>query len=338
MALSRCLSESWDSRSCFFLFRFLECRRRHRAGELERHGRLRLGLVVDAVHDTEEIVVKPLGKELKSVVGFAGATILGDGRVSLILDVLGVAQMSKVLTEGQRTRASEGRDAQGEDVSQADSLLVVKSAGSTNFGLQLAQVDRLEEVNADSLQHAGGRDAIHYRGTILPLVYLSDLVEPRVPSLDSATLQIVVVKHQGRTYGVVVEEVLDIVDERFELAGTPRRLVLPARVVRSVRAAQQHPAELEHDEEGRRLGRRRLRRVPRRLRAGQQATCLGDLLHRALRGARGEPAARRAVAGVPRVHEAPRRINDPWPVSELQHTFPLQVSPFAGVLPGGQVH
>lgn len=176
------------------------------------------GLVVDAVHDTEEIVVKPLGKELKSVVGFAGATILGDGRVSLILDVLGVAQMSKVLTEGQRTRASEGRDAQGEDVSQADSLLVVKSAGSTNFGLQLAQVDRLEEVNADSLQHAGGRDAIHYRGKILPLVYLSDLVEPRVPSLDSATLQIVVVKHQGRTYGVVVEEVLDIVDERFELA------------------------------------------------------------------------------------------------------------------------
>ena len=41
------------------------------------------GLVVDAVHDTEEIVVKPLGKELKTVEGFAGATILGDGRVAL---------------------------------------------------------------------------------------------------------------------------------------------------------------------------------------------------------------------------------------------------------------
>ena len=50
------------------------------------------GLVVDEINDTEEIVVKPLGKQLKGITCFAGATIMGDGKVALILDVLGLAQ------------------------------------------------------------------------------------------------------------------------------------------------------------------------------------------------------------------------------------------------------
>ena len=45
------------------------------------------GIVVDGVFHTEEIVVKPLGKQLKGINSFAGATIMGDGTVALILDV-----------------------------------------------------------------------------------------------------------------------------------------------------------------------------------------------------------------------------------------------------------
>jgi two-component system chemotaxis sensor kinase CheA len=55
------------------------------------------GLVVDGINDTEEIVVKPLGKELKGLTCFAGATIMGDGRVALILDVPGIAQRTNVV-------------------------------------------------------------------------------------------------------------------------------------------------------------------------------------------------------------------------------------------------
>ena len=56
----------------------------------------RFGLVVETIGDTEEIVVKPLGRPIRSIPLFAGATILGDGRVSLILDVPGVARASGV--------------------------------------------------------------------------------------------------------------------------------------------------------------------------------------------------------------------------------------------------
>ena len=64
---------------------------------LQADGR-RFGLVVDGINDTEEIVVKPLGKQLKGVSLFAGATIMGDGRVSLILDVAGTAQRAGVVS------------------------------------------------------------------------------------------------------------------------------------------------------------------------------------------------------------------------------------------------
>lgn len=180
------------------------------------------GLVVDAVHDTEEIVVKPLGKELKTVEGFAGATILGDGRVALILDVLGVAQISNVLGEG-RARAANEEDNHHEHGAHRDSLLVVRTSPRANLGLQLAQVDRLEEVERDQLQRAGGRDAIEYRGRILPLVYLRDLTGDEEMLPDADTLQIVVVEHRDRTFGVVVDEVLDIIDDRFEVSDLASR-------------------------------------------------------------------------------------------------------------------
>src|SRR5271163_3830294 len=59
------------------------------------------GLVVEQIHDTEEIVVKPLRKQLKTVKIFAGSTIMGDGKVALILDVLGLAQHAGVVTENR---------------------------------------------------------------------------------------------------------------------------------------------------------------------------------------------------------------------------------------------
>ena len=52
------------------------------------------GLVVDEINDTEEIVVKPLGKLFKGLTTFAGATIMGDGRVALILDLGGVIRFA----------------------------------------------------------------------------------------------------------------------------------------------------------------------------------------------------------------------------------------------------
>src|SRR5271156_5631866 len=72
------------------------------------------GLVVDKINDTEEIVVKPLRKQLKTVKTFAGSSIMGDGKVALILDVLGLAQRASVVSETrERTVTEKAADAAG---------------------------------------------------------------------------------------------------------------------------------------------------------------------------------------------------------------------------------
>lgn len=65
----------------------------HDSGHLElfivviRKGEKRIGLIVNELVGQQEIVIKSLGKLLNGVKGIAGATILGDGKVALILDV-----------------------------------------------------------------------------------------------------------------------------------------------------------------------------------------------------------------------------------------------------------
>src|SRR6185295_7071543 len=85
------------------------------------------GLVVDAVNDTEEIVVKPLGKQFKSINVFAGATIMGDGRVALILDVPGVAQRAGVVSRLTRAAIGNGDTAHAQhETSDARTLLLFR--------------------------------------------------------------------------------------------------------------------------------------------------------------------------------------------------------------------
>jgi two-component system chemotaxis sensor kinase CheA len=50
-------------------------------------GNQRAGFVVETLIGQEEVVIKPLGALLQGTKGFAGATITGDGRIALILDV-----------------------------------------------------------------------------------------------------------------------------------------------------------------------------------------------------------------------------------------------------------
>src|SRR4029077_12401429 len=84
----------------------------------------RCGVIADGVSDSAEIVVKPLGVSLKGVDTFAGATILGDGRVGLILDVLGLARRAHVLTDEQDRRRSPARDETAEAQAERAALLV----------------------------------------------------------------------------------------------------------------------------------------------------------------------------------------------------------------------
>ena len=135
------------------------------------------GLVVDDILDTEEIVVKPLGKQLKGISAYSGATIMGDGRVALILDVLGLAQKAKVIGEAREAAHDEGpSEAVVEGVRDEHALLLAENGREGRVAIPLSLVARLEEFPRTVVEHAGTQEVMQYRGQIIPLVRLSAII------------------------------------------------------------------------------------------------------------------------------------------------------------------
>ena len=189
------------------------------------------GLVVDAIHDTEEIVVKPLQKQLKGISAFSGATIMGDGKVALILDVLGLAQKAHVISGARERALSEKAASVPEPAGDRQTVLLFVTRDGGRMAIPLSLVARLEEFPRSALERAGPQDVVQYRDEILPLIDVSrvlrrrrrDSVNGRAvarrkaarprEAADDETVQVVVYSGEGRHVGLVVGQILDIVEE-----------------------------------------------------------------------------------------------------------------------------
>ena len=180
------------------------------------------GLLVETIHDTEEIVVKPLGRELKGIAEYAGATIMGDGRVALILDVAGLANRGQVNDVFQDVGAGIATLRNQENIDEnAEMLLVFRAAGGGRMALPLAAVARLEEFPSDRIERVGNDMVIQYRGEILPLLDLSIMFGG--PPCNQENLQVVVHSNGARNVGFIVDTIEDVVQHQATVTGPGNR-------------------------------------------------------------------------------------------------------------------
>ena len=182
-------------------------------------GAFRYGLVVDELHDSEEIVVKPLGRHLKQCRGYAGATILGDGKVALILDVGNLAQMAKLTSVTASDRASEvQREAENAKKGAKDrqSLLLFRNSEADQFGVPLDLVERVEKIRRTEMEEVGGRQVIQYRGGSLPLFAIQEVANV-APMAESDHVLVIVFTVSGREVGLLAAPPVDSVDITLEL-------------------------------------------------------------------------------------------------------------------------
>jgi two-component system chemotaxis sensor kinase CheA len=195
----------------------------------------RFGLVVDAIRDTEEIVVKPLQQQLKGIPVFAGATIMGDGGVALVLDVVGLAQHSGVVSGAKGRSLADDDGAAKAAPEEVESLLLFTPTAGGRMAIRLAEVARLEEFPRASLEQLGMRQVVQYRGEILPLVDLShELGRPapiRREDDSDRPVPVVVHAHEGGQVGLIVREILDIVTVPAKLLGDANQSGRPASAV-----------------------------------------------------------------------------------------------------------
>lgn len=170
-------------------------------------GPQRYGLVVEAIQDTEEIVIKPLHGQLKRLSCYSGATVLGDGGVALILDVAGVATKAGIDMSVQRKSLA----AAVHDVGQRKQAYVVFRSGSGGqCAVPLAMVARLEKIASSTIERVAGEEVVQYRGTILPIVRPEHLM-PLGERSEQAEQPLVVFDF-GQRVAMAVNEILDVVE------------------------------------------------------------------------------------------------------------------------------
>ena len=178
------------------------------------------GLIVDEISDTEEIVVKPLGKQFKGITKFAGATIMGDGRVALILDVMGLAKAANVVGEHRESRLAAANAAAASAAAHARAMLLLQVGPSRRMAVELSKVSRLEEFSQDAIEHSGEYEVVQYRGRIMPLIRLASLFPDHTRSGGASsgeTTNVVVYALGNRNVGLVVDAILDITEESLEV-------------------------------------------------------------------------------------------------------------------------
>jgi two-component system chemotaxis sensor kinase CheA len=189
-----------------------------------------LGIVVDDVYDTEEIVVKPVAPILRHVTMFSGNTILGDGSVIMILDPNGVARSAGVSTSRNRREENE-RGFTSTRSDDGTALLVFRAGGeAAPRAVPLSLVARLEDIERSKIERSGGGFVTQYRGKLMPLVAMGEIAPPTDET--ESTQPVLVFADGERIMGLMVDMIVDVVHDRLNIElGSSRDGILGTAVV-----------------------------------------------------------------------------------------------------------
>ena len=177
-------------------------------------GAMKYGLIVDRLQDSEEIVIKPLGRHLQQCKGYAGATIMGDGRIALILDVNNLSQMAGLTSLDGTERANELAEAAKDAIIKAkdkQALLTFSSSPDEQFAVPLNQVERVEKIKITDIEDVGGRRVMQYRGGSLPLVSIDEVAMVQ-PLADRDDLLVIVFNLAGKDIGLLAIGPIDAIE------------------------------------------------------------------------------------------------------------------------------
>lgn len=194
-----------------------------------------IGLVVDAVIEVQEIVVKPINRSLAGLDVYSGQTILGDGAVLLILDASGIARR---LLGGSSHKQHSAGDVVGTGGSDRRFVLFRAGGGAEKI-LPVSLVTRIVQIAPADLFHGEGGTVMRFDDRLIPVVEANP---GTTGSRD--VLPIIVVSVSGNIFGLVVDEVVDILSAALEVdvassrPGTHGFSRIDGRVVDMIDAAQ----------------------------------------------------------------------------------------------------
>jgi two-component system, chemotaxis family, sensor kinase CheA len=171
------------------------------------------GVVVDGVFHTEEIVIKPMSAMLRHIAAFSGTTILGDGTVIMIVDPNGIAQtLGRIapVAQADQIELDDNEDAGDDDLTP---LLVFRAGSQQPKAVLLSLVARLEEIDCRRIEVSDGHCLVQYRDQLMPLLR----IDPQSGVKQDGAQPILVFADRGRCMGLMVDEIVDIVEQRLDI-------------------------------------------------------------------------------------------------------------------------
>jgi len=142
---------------------------------------------------------------------------MGDGKVALILDILGLAQLASLAGESCDHAAVAVKGGPGESAEERESWLLFRVGDHGKLAVPLSMVSRLEEFDPATIEMSGSRQVVQYRGEIMPLVRVADVMQLTAQAKREGPMQVVVHSESGRSVGLVVDEILDIVEQHVSV-------------------------------------------------------------------------------------------------------------------------
>jgi len=193
---------------------------------LLQSGSTYFGLAVASVDNIQDIVVKPLGGTLNDIPYFAGATIMGNGRVSLILDIDNIALHSGFSKQDLSTLNKEKQLDTNPPIEMMG-ILVFEIAGLERMAIPLDRLRHIDILDLDHTQMQGDKEVIYLNKELFYVIQLNQFVNgadiqhfsksKHVPALTCVSNQ--------RLYSLVVEHVVEIVQVPKQLieSATPQK-------------------------------------------------------------------------------------------------------------------
>lgn len=180
-----------------------------------KSGSKRFGLVVDIIHDDEEILVKHIPRYLSGCKCYSGVTILGDGRTAMILDPEGIAARAGLrFMESEKPAADTVSPVQSTDEQQ--SLLLFKCSGTETFSVDLSMVARVEKIQADRIEKVGNKEFILFRGEALRVIRPEDYLPVTSARNNCERLFVIIPKLVRHPIGILIEKVLDTTEVKIQ--------------------------------------------------------------------------------------------------------------------------
>ncbi len=179
-------------------------------------GAFKYGLVVDQLYDSEEIVVKPVGRHLKNCTAYAGATIMGDGKVALILDISNLAQMAELATVSDTGQIAKAAEEAAELAKDKAAMLTFKNSETEYFAAPLNIVERIERIQTSSIEEIANQKIVQYRGGALPLYELSQVADFQ-PLPEKEQQEVIVFKIKDRELGLMVTPPVDALEVALDV-------------------------------------------------------------------------------------------------------------------------